>query len=129
MKPKTRKVMIVCSEISDDLDTHLVGAGWVVIWADNGKAAISKVRREDFDMAVLISTGKEMDVTETLFNLRDIRESMPIVIVRQPDGVNNSHGQESYLHSTTKVLSVQGVDGLVKLLKDKDKAERTMGLL
>lgn len=122
MKRKTRKLMIVCSENSDDWETRLVCDGWVVIWVYDAETAISKVRRENFDMAVLISTGKEMDVTETLFNLKDIRESMPIVIVRRPNDANQPRGQESYLQSSTKVLSVQGLDGLLKLLKETEKA-------
>ena len=123
MKRNRRKLMIVCSENSDDLETRLVCDGWVVIWVYDAKTAISKVRRENFDMAVLISTGKEMDVTETLFNLRDIRESMPIVMVHRANDVNEPRGQESYLQSSTKALSVQGLDGLLKLLKGAEKAE------
>ena len=122
--------MILCSERSEDLETHLVCDGWVVTWTYDAQTAIAKVQREHFDMAVLISTGKEMDVTETLFNLKDIRESLSVVMLRRPDDANKPGGQEPYLQSgITKVRSVQNVDGLLTLLRDKEQTESAMGLL
>ena len=64
------------------MKTQLDCNGWRANWARDAKTAIAKVRRESFDLAVLISTGPEMDVTETLFNLRDLRQSLPIAVVQ-----------------------------------------------
>ena len=124
MKPKARKVMIVGSEISDDLEAHFVGEGWAVIWVCDGAAAVSRVRREAFDMAVLISTGMDMDVTETLFNLRDIRETMTVVVVNQANDHINRPWMKPFLRPNTKVLVVRGLDGVVELLRDTVTAER-----
>lgn len=127
---KTRKLMLVCSEISNDLETCLVCDGWVVVRVYDAQTAIAKVRQEHFDMAVLISTGKEMDVTETLFNLKDIRESLSIVMLRRPDDANKPGAHEPYLQSgSTKVRSEQDLEGLLTLLRDNEHAESAMGLL
>lgn len=128
MRSKARKVMIVGSEMSADLATRLVGDGWAVVWVFDGKAAISKARRELFDTVVLISTGKEMDVTETMFNLEDIRKSMTIVVVNQTSDDENQPPEGAFLSPNPRVIAVRGLDGLVKLLKGTGEAERSMSL-
>jgi hypothetical protein len=129
VKPKARKVMIVGSEISDDLETYLAREGWAAIWVGDGTAAVSRVRREAFDMAVLISTGKDMDVTETLFNLRDIRESMTVVVVNQANDPLNRPWMKPFSRPDAMVRVVRGLDGLVKLISNTVTAERNMSLL
>ena len=122
MDPSTRKIMVVCSDFNDNLVTDSARDGWRLIWVYDGKTAISKVRREKFDMIVLLSTGKEMDVTETLLNLRDIRESMPIVVVTEPHEVEKSLVPNLTLPNA-KVLSVQGLGNLIESLKDETPHE------
>ena len=123
MDPSTRKIMVVCSDFNDNLATDSARDGWRLIWVYDGKTAISKVRREKFDMIVLLSTGKEMDVTETLLNLRDIRESMPIVVVTEPHEVEKSPGPNLTLPNT-KVVSVQGLGNLIESLKRDETPDR-----
>lgn len=47
----------------------------------DGETAIAQAQHESFDLAVVVSTGDNMDLAETVFNLRDISPSMPILIV------------------------------------------------
>ena len=122
MDPSTRRIMVVCSDFNDNLVTDSARDGWRLIWVYDGKTAISKVRREKFDMIVLLSTGKEMDVTETLLNLRDIRESMPIVVVTEPHELEKSLGPNLTLPNA-RVLSVQGLGNLIESLKDETPHE------
>jgi hypothetical protein len=44
---------------------------------------VSHAQRELFDAAIIFSTGEEMDLAETVFNLRDINSSMQVIIVAE----------------------------------------------
>lgn len=118
MDPSSKKIMVVCSDFNDHLATDSATDGWSVIWVYDGKTAIAKARREKFDMIVLLSTGKEMDMTETLLNLRDVRESMPIIVVTEPHEVENSLGLNLTLPNA-KVVPVQGLGNLIGSLRDE----------
>lgn len=117
MKRKTRKVMVVCSDLIDALKPRLDCDGWRVIWAQDAKTAIAKVSRERIDLAVLISTGQEMDTTETLFNLRDIRQSLPIAVVQPTSDSDDTASKVAYLPTDNNLIAVQDLDNLVRLLQ------------
>jgi hypothetical protein len=122
-----KKMMVVCSDFHEDLESHLVWEGWIVIWVYDAKTAIAKARRERLNLTVLISTGKEMDVTETLLNLRDIRRSMPIVVVAEAgDGNEDLAGQEFVPLSNTKVLPLSAINSFVTSLRETSE-HRQMG--
>lgn len=120
MKRKTRKVMVVCSDLSEVVKAHLDLDSWLVIWAHDAKTAIIKVRRERFDLVVLISTGQEMDITETLFNLRDIRRSMPIAVVQPSSDCEDASAKLAYLPADHNLIAVQDLDGVVTLLQAQE---------
>jgi len=120
VKRKTRKVMVVCSGSSDELEAHLNRDGWSMIWAHDAKTAIAKVRRERLDLAVLISTGTEMDITETLFNLRDIRQSLPIAVVQSESNLEVTPSSAAYLPTDSNLIAVKDLDDLMRLLQPHD---------
>jgi DNA-binding NtrC family response regulator len=120
------KMMIVCSDRVDDLKSNLVWRDWKVIWVRDAKTAIAKVRRERIHLAVLISTGAEMDVTETLLNLRDIRRSMPIVVVSQTGDDNEHLARQQFVPlSNTKVLPLSAIDSFVSSLTEASVRRKT----
>lgn len=124
MKPKTKTVLVVCTEANDELETRLVRAGWAVAWVYEAKSAIARVRRERFDLAVLISTGREMDVTETFLNLRDIRDAMAIVVI-QPADTETPISKASRLSPQANVSIVENIEDLVPLLLINSKVAET----
>jgi hypothetical protein len=80
----SKRILFVCSGRSDEIETRLQAAGCVVTKAGDGRSAVASSRRYPFDAAVLLSTGSEMDITETALNLRDVSPLMPIVVVTGP---------------------------------------------
>jgi CheY-like chemotaxis protein len=75
------RVLLVSANSCDEVKTSLLATGYEIINANNGENAIFRTQHATFDMAVLVSTGKTMDMAETVFNLRDTRPSMPILII------------------------------------------------
>ena len=79
--PKLGKVILVGSDDETILEKRLRAAGGEVVTVKDGRTAFERAHRESFDGAVLVSRGLLINVTETIFNLRDINPSMEIIVV------------------------------------------------
>lgn len=75
------KIMVIGSEIPRSLITTFQAGAHRVTRVPDGKLAVSRAQHEMFDAAILISTGEEMDLAETILNLRDISDSMQLIIL------------------------------------------------
>jgi DNA-binding NarL/FixJ family response regulator len=75
------KIMLVGAEIPPPVMELLLDTGSRVTKLPSGKTAVTHAQRELFDAAIIFSTGEEMDLAETVFNLRDINSSMQVIIV------------------------------------------------
>jgi hypothetical protein len=84
------KIMVIGSEIPQPLNVIFQAATSRVTKVPDGKVAVSRAQHEMFDAAILISTGEEMDLAETVFNLRDISGSMELIIVSDQTNTINS---------------------------------------
>jgi len=107
--------MLVCSEACDEVEKCLLAAGYWVVKVGDGQAAVSRAERELFDVAVVVSTGKTMDLAETIFNLSDINSSMQIVIVADALGINQRIIAEEIISPcvpNTKVVTIQELETL-----------------
>lgn len=78
----------------------------------DGEAALAQAERDIFDVAVIVSTGEGMDLAETVFNLRDISDSMQIILVAQDDVDEDSIAKEIITQATpnTQLLSLSELE-------------------
>jgi hypothetical protein len=79
----------------------------VVVKAENSSAAMLCARHQRLDAAILVSTGREMDATETALNLGDINRALEIIIVADPSARENAAGTEPAARpmGATKILT------------------------
>jgi CheY-like chemotaxis protein len=91
--PEPKKVLLVCSRGCGRVEEHLRHAGYGVTKVADGAAAIERAKHEPLNAAVLISTGTEMDLAETVLNLKDINPAVEIIIVTGSDNAEEKAAQ------------------------------------
>ena len=121
------RVMLVSSEACDEVENCLLAAGCKVVKVGGGQAAVSRAERELFDAAVVVSTGKTMDLAETVFNLRDINGSMQIIIVADRSDMNQSAIVKEIVASltpNTQALTIAELENQLAPLKSSGRQRR-----
>ena len=93
LDPEPKKILLVCSPDCNRVQEQLLHAGYCVTKVGEGVEAIKRAKHELITAAVLISTGKEMDLAETILNLRDVNPGVEIIIIATSDNAETKAGQ------------------------------------
>jgi hypothetical protein len=110
------KTLLVCAERCEEMRDCLIAAGCHLTEARSGIEATSIARRQPLDTAVLISTGGDMDLAETVFNLRDLSARMQIIVVAEsPELEKNTIWKKLLAHPipNARILSVKELKSLI----------------
>ena len=111
--PEPKKILLVCSPDCNRVEDHFLHAGYWVTRVGEGAAAIERAKHELVTTAVLISTGKEMDLAETVLNLRDVNPDVEIIIIANSDSAEEKAAQTVAIVQAlpeTTVLTVSELD-------------------
>ena len=101
--PEPKKILLVCSPDCNRVEKHLLHAGYWVTKVGEGTAAIDRAKHELLNAAVLISTGKEMDLAETVLNLRDVNPGVEIIII-----ADSQHAEERDAQAAAIIRALPG---------------------
>ena len=122
-KPDPKNILLVCSPLCTRVEGLLVQAGCHVTKVAQAITALERIKHDVIDDVILISTGSEMDVTETALNLRDVNPSVEIIILiadRQTiedttpgndyHQLCNTKNQSAHRHSTRPVFEIHRME-------------------
>jgi DNA-binding response OmpR family regulator len=108
------------------VENQLANLGCRLTRARDGNKALGKIRRKTFDSAILVSTGEQMDLVETILNLRDIRPSMPVIVVIDPASSEpNATAQAIIARAIPEVPIFTLSEFQTRLYSNEDKKGRT----
>ena len=100
------KTLLVSSKSGGPVARSLADAGCLFTRVRDGTAALYRMRHETFDTVVLVSTGKEMDLVETVLNLRDMRPSIPIIVLSDPTNPKRDPALEGIVSRAIPQLAI-----------------------
>jgi hypothetical protein len=123
------KTLLVSSQGCSEVERYLSKAGCLLTKVRDGTKALGKIRHEIFDTAILLSTGKQMDLVETILNLRDIRPSMPLIVLIDPANSEPNAGERAVIARAIPeipIFTVTEFQTHLDSIEDKGKPAKTI---
>ncbi len=124
-KPDPKNILLVCSPLCTRVEGLLVQAGCHVTKVAQAITALERIKHDVIDDVILISTGSEMDVTETALNLRDVNPSVEIIIlIADRQTIEDTTPETTTINFAipkTKVLTATQLDQYLKSTEWKAK--------
>ena len=78
---RTAKIILIGRDHNQTVEKRFQAAGCEVARAPDGAGALEIARHRLFDMAILSAKGSLINTAEIVFNLRDLNQSMEIIIL------------------------------------------------
>lgn len=104
-----KRILLVCAADCSELEKRLVREGCFITKVSNGAQAILRAKHEPIDIALLVSTGNEMDAAETALNLSDINSSLEIIMIVERKGSQQEAAQTEVIEHAipqTRILTI-----------------------
>ncbi|MGN6735303.1 MAG: hypothetical protein ACTHMB_25535, partial [Candidatus Binatia bacterium] len=89
--------------------------------------AIARAQQEFFDAALLISTGEEMDLAETVFNLSDVSGATELIILSDQTNTATSPISKELLAELVSSASVMTTQDLQSHLSARNAVYKING--
>jgi CheY-like chemotaxis protein len=115
------KTLLVSSE-SGPVAAFLADAGCLFTTVSDGASALHRVHHEKFDSVVVLSTGKDMDLVETVLNLRDIMPKTPVIILTDPTNSERDPALEAIKSLAVPQLSIVTLEEFQRGLKSTERS-------
>ena len=114
------KIMLIGTDHNQIIEKRLQATGCAVVRASGHEVALDIARHQLFDAAVLLSQGSLLNVTETVFNLRDLNQSMEIIILVQRRAKNSNRFLQQLLDHPIEGTNIMTRRQLQKQLQAPD---------
>lgn len=115
------RALLVCSRRCAEVEARLAQIGCRLKKVRDGNEALASVRRQSFERVILVSTGEQMDLVETILNLRDIRPSVPVIVLSDPACAARSPGAQAILARAAPEVPILD---LTELLAHLDRSQQ-----
>jgi DNA-binding response OmpR family regulator len=124
---KLQKILVVGPEIPEPLKRTLSKVKAKVSHVLDGNTAIARAQQEFFDAALLISTGEEMDLAETIFNLSDVSGATELIILSDQTNTATSAISKELLAELVSSASIMTTQDLQSHLSARNAVYKING--
>ena len=119
-KARAGKIMLIGADHKQIVEKRFRAAGYEVVRATDHEVALGIARHQLFDTAVLLPKGSLLNVTETVFNLRDLNQSMEIIVLVERRAKNSNRFLQQLLDHPIEGTNIMTRRQLQKQLQPPD---------
>jgi hypothetical protein len=94
---RAAKIILIGRDHNQTVEKRFQAAGCEVVRALDGAVALEIARHRLFDMAVLSAKGSLINTAEIVFNLRDLNQSMEVIILVERGAKNPDRYLQQWL--------------------------------
>ena len=123
-KSRAGRIILIGRDHNQIVEKRFQAAGCEVMHAADHELALDIARRQLFDKAVLLSRGSLLNAAETVFNLRDLNQSMEIIILVERRARRSSRFLRQLLDHPIEGTNIMTRRQLQKQLQPPDALRR-----
>lgn len=121
---RAAKIILIGRDHIQTVEKRFQAAGCDVVLARDGAAALEIARHRLFDVAVLSAKGSLINTAEIVFNLRDLNQSMEIIILVQRVAKNSNRFLQQLLDHPIEGTNIMTRRELQKRLRASNEQRK-----